>query len=234
MNTVMTHIFVERKWSDMSVKVQGDIEVDESRHCILTNFRCDTELTDAEVERAERKLIDHFIAYGSTEDYSDGEFAIGLSQALRLAPHAIMSLAEDMKTIIVCAWCPTKKDADSWCKVRGFNVSHGICPDCQKKHFPDAVQFDQGTVEMLAEGHTAIEQAKDTTKALREARAAVCGLTLEQLDSYEHHQRLDSICDLIDDEQRHSHQRQLAALHDDRELQLARINRLPLGQPHEC
>lgn len=46
-------------------------------------------------------------------------------------PSAFMGVQGEMAT--VCAWCPTKVDADIWCKARGWQVSHGCCPSCFDK-----------------------------------------------------------------------------------------------------
>ena len=50
--------------------------------------------------------------------------------SLDLAPPAILSISDDHKTITVCAWCEGKEAADDWCRDRGYEITHGICPVC--------------------------------------------------------------------------------------------------------
>jgi len=37
---------------------------------------------------------------------------------------------KDPETMLVCAWCPTNKEATAWAKARGYRVSHGLCAKC--------------------------------------------------------------------------------------------------------
>lgn len=32
----------------------------------------------------------------------------------------------------VCAWCPSKKDAEKWATENGHAISHGMCPVCEE------------------------------------------------------------------------------------------------------
>lgn len=117
-----------------------------------------------------------------------------------LPPPAMMSLTDN--TVTVCAWCPTKDQADQWAKNRGYSVSHGICPICmaaQMPQMPQTPNSDALAASLVKEVEQITQNMLEGCKALRKMRAEVLGMTLEQLDEQEAHE---------------SHQRQLAETYE--------------------
>jgi hypothetical protein len=54
-----------------------------------------------------------------------------VDRSLDLPPAALMGIASE-NVMRVCAWCSSKAAADRWCANRGYTVTHGICPVCEK------------------------------------------------------------------------------------------------------
>ena len=54
-------------------------------------------------------------------------------------PKAIQNLRPDMLAEI-CAWCADKEAADQWAEERGYDTTHGICPECLKKYKADSLK----------------------------------------------------------------------------------------------
>jgi hypothetical protein len=76
------------------------------------------------------------------------ELASRREEALRERAEAL----EDVKTLRgllpICAWCKkVRNDQGYWTQIEeyiskrsGASFSHGICPDCREKHFPNAAR----------------------------------------------------------------------------------------------
>ena len=47
-------------------------------------------------------------------------------------PQAIL-FVHDNTVACVCAWCEDKGEADAWCRARGFDTTHTICPACRAR-----------------------------------------------------------------------------------------------------
>jgi hypothetical protein len=54
-------------------------------------------------------------------------------------PKAVIYTRPDLWAAI-CAWCADKKEADVWAEENGYEVTHGICPNCIKKYKADSLR----------------------------------------------------------------------------------------------
>lgn len=52
-----------------------------------------------------------------------------------LIPRCVMR--ETPTTAYICSWCPDAKDGQPYAERANLMPSHGICPACRTKHFPD-------------------------------------------------------------------------------------------------
>lgn len=56
-----------------------------------------------------------------------------------MLPKAIQYLRPD-KMAVICAWHEGKEAADEWAKTNGYDMTHGICPECLKKFKADSLR----------------------------------------------------------------------------------------------
>jgi len=45
-------------------------------------------------------------------------------------PRAVLAVQANAMAS-VCAWCVDKVEADVWCRARGYDTTHTICPSCR-------------------------------------------------------------------------------------------------------
>jgi hypothetical protein len=113
------------------------------------------------------------------------EVAHPLKQGFGLPPPAIMEL-QGNDTLVICAWCSTKAEADAWGKARGYTVSHGICPVCAATVMSKtAVAFaaaEQAAQECIARATVATAYTRGAALNLKVRRAELLGVTLDELD----------------------------------------------------
>jgi len=109
-----------------------------------------------------------------------------LQRAFELAPPAIMDFDPATEVFTVCAWphChgpDAKGVADAWCEARGYKVSHGMCPVCFAKECPDTVAANKAIEECTARAKELTAYADGVALNLRQRRAEVLGVSLEEL-----------------------------------------------------
>ena len=51
-------------------------------------------------------------------------------------PAAFVRMKGDVA--LICAWCPSKGDADLWAKARHYEISNTACPSCFEKAMKEA------------------------------------------------------------------------------------------------
>ncbi len=57
---------------------------------------------------------------------------IGYYQRMFGLPDSVISISTITRTVVVCAWCETKREGDEWAREHDCKVSHGMCPKCKE------------------------------------------------------------------------------------------------------
>lgn len=66
-------------------------------------------------------------------------------------PKSVRSVRPD-KMAVVCAWCPDKAAGDDWAESRGYEITHGICPECRAKYNADSLRGSELDLAPLIPG----------------------------------------------------------------------------------
>jgi hypothetical protein len=107
---------------------------------------------DATISPEEMALIDRDKAEARCREPEGSEQDEGFLIGRALPPSAILNISADGTTVTCCAWCETKPQAEAWCRYRGYRISHGICPTCRAREFPEIhVRRVETVVQQLSE-----------------------------------------------------------------------------------
>ncbi|MEI7954510.1 MAG: PAS domain-containing protein [Verrucomicrobiota bacterium] len=98
-----------------------------------------------------RWLFDRGVPFNDAEGHFAGYIGSCIDVTESVDARANLKAAQDAEVkslqelLPVCAWCSkVRKDSGYWSQLEqyvsehsGLRFTHGICPDCQRKHFPD-------------------------------------------------------------------------------------------------